>query len=161
MPSFWMMSSSLTLHRTRWKGYALTDTIGNYRPWGHDTSSLLTRIFSHFEVNANGASPSVEVVASLKCMTRSEWEDYVLDPSSSDLVPNARKLIRHWIQVYLDESIHAIEKIETKQREGLASGEPNCLPNNQDSSLTNQQSSLLRRWTQIKNMCENALHNLS
>ncbi|KAJ5333114.1 uncharacterized protein N7506_006897 [Penicillium brevicompactum] len=115
----------------------------------------------HFEVDASGASPSVEVAASLKCMTRSEWEDYVLDPSSSNLLPEARRLISHWIQVYVQESIVAIAKIENIQRENTASDPPNRLLNSQHSTLTNPQRSLLRRWTQIKDMAQGALHNLS
>lgn len=144
-----------------WKGYAHTDTIGNYRLSEYHTPCLLTKGFSHFEVNASGASPSVEVAASLKCMTRSEWEDYVLDPSSSNLLPEARRLICHWIQVYLQESIDAIAKIENAQRENTASHPPNRLPNNKRSTLTNPQRSLLRRWTQIKDMAQGALNNLS
>lgn len=87
-------------------------------------------------------------------MTRDDWHAYALDPSSSSLLPEAKDLVRKWIKIYLDESTWAIKKLEA-DTELQASGLP---LENRDLAQTDQPiSTILRRWYQIRDLCQNAL----
>jgi hypothetical protein len=87
-------------------------------------------------------------------MARKDWDAYALDPSSSDLLPEAKDLIRKWIKIYLDESTWAVKELESVTRFKA----PGLPLDNRDLAQADQPiSTILRRWYQIRDLCENAL----
>lgn len=86
-------------------------------------------------------------------MEREDWEAYVLNTSSSDPIPlQTTELVRRWTKTYWKEILLAIQKLEEKavvlEKSSLAPGNERI-------------AALLRRWIQIRELCQNSLDRIA
>lgn len=82
----------------------------------------------------------------MKYMTRRDWRDYVLGHSTNGVdAAMTEKVIREWIQVYTKEADTTIATLKA------SSGDPIC---------TQKTEVLLKRWSQIRRLCGQALEHM-
>ncbi|KAI9933715.1 hypothetical protein ASPWEDRAFT_35628, partial [Aspergillus wentii DTO 134E9] len=101
--------------------------------------------YGDYQITPSGANSRLESVACMKYMDRRDWQKYIQGRSKKGInAQQTAEIICGWIEVYLEESNVAIEKIEA------------MLPQNQDGKV----SMILSRWIQIKRLCEDALSGI-
>lgn len=82
----------------------------------------------------------------MKYMVRKDWRNYVAGHSTKGLNPEkTAEVIRGWINVYLNEAQVGMEGVQK------------ALNESEDPAYASRISAILRRWTQIKSLCEDAL----
>ena len=114
--------------------------------------SSLTSNSSNYEVTSSDVSSRTKAVACLTYMTLNQWRDYV---SGCDEVIDPEKttsVLRRWIDTYLKECAMKIKILEKMQREQESSS--------QDEEM-GKVGILMKRWNQIKDLCEGALTTIS
>jgi hypothetical protein len=83
-----------------------------------------------------------EVAASMKCMSRRNWRNYIQGRGAPPNSAKVNAIIRNWIDIYLKEAGVTMAKLEemlSKEKDGLAEGKIKML---------------IGRWEQIKRLCE-------
>jgi hypothetical protein len=85
-------------------------------------------------------------------MTRQQWRDYARGYVQAKDLHKITNVLHRWIDTYLKESIMKIKILEEMQMKQQSSS--------QDEEKE-KIGTLLRRWNQIKGLCENTLTALS
>ncbi|OJJ50617.1 hypothetical protein ASPZODRAFT_11482 [Penicilliopsis zonata CBS 506.65] len=112
--------------------------------------------YGNYQITSTGPCPRTAAAASIKYMKQKEWREYVLgsneegghDPDRSATI------IRGWVEVYLKEcntTIGIIEEMLAKEKS------PPSTESNEDQH--ERMATVLRRWVQIKSLCEAALRS--
>jgi hypothetical protein len=105
---------------------------------------------SNYQVTATGACYRTEIAACLKYMTRRDWRNYALGyPTKGCDAQKSNAIIQEWIRAYAKEADTTIAALEA-----LGSRE-------MDEKCNGKVSTLLRRWNQIKGLCDKALEAVS
>ncbi|GIC86574.1 uncharacterized protein Aud_002948 [Aspergillus udagawae] len=110
----------------------------------------LQQYYGNYEVTATGACYRTEIAACLKYMTRRDWRNYALGYSTKGCdAQKSNAIIQEWILAYAkeaDTTIAALEALGSKEM---------------DQKYTGKVSTLVRRWKQIKGLCDKASEAVS
>lgn len=99
--------------------------------------------------SSTGPCFRTEVAACTKYMSRRDWRNYVLGRGGQHSLPDPKKtnaIIRRWIGTYAKEADVTIVILEKMLDD--------------DDKVRTKVSMLLRRWKQIKGLCEQAMANM-
>ncbi|RJE25384.1 SET domain protein [Aspergillus sclerotialis] len=102
-----------------------------------------------------------EAAACMKYMNSKDWQNYIPGTSSEGVdAQRTADVVRGWINIYLKESLTAIENLQAMLTKEQSSG---ALTHTEDGahSESRKVSTILRRWIQIKYLCEEALKSVS
>ncbi|EED13908.1 hypothetical protein TSTA_101480 [Talaromyces stipitatus ATCC 10500] len=101
------------------------------------------RYYGNYQITLeSGPCFRTEVAASMKCMSRRSWRNYI---QGHGIPPNSAKvnaIIRDWIDIYLKEANVTLEKMEE------------IFLKEKDASKQSKIKVLIGRWEQIKQLCE-------
>ncbi|PWY82250.1 ribosomal N-lysine methyltransferase [Aspergillus heteromorphus CBS 117.55] len=104
--------------------------------------------YGNYQLTADGVCYRTEIAASITYMPLKDWQNYVLGYSTRGVDERkSEAVIRGWIDAYIKESDRTITLLEQRSRE--ADKHPDKV------------RMLLRRWAQIKRLCEGAADAVS
>ncbi|RLM01738.1 hypothetical protein CFD26_103576 [Aspergillus turcosus] len=110
----------------------------------------LQQYYGNYEVTATGACYRTEIAACLKYMTRRDWRNYALGYSTKGCdTQKSNATIQEWIRAYAKEADTTIAALEALGSRDI------------DQKCNGKVSTLLRRWKQIKALCDKALEAVS
>ncbi|KAL5355822.1 hypothetical protein BJX96DRAFT_161998 [Aspergillus floccosus] len=106
-----------------------------------------------YAIEVTGPNTFITYAACLKYMTREDWNAYIERGSPAFSAEKTAEIINNWVAIYLNESDIAIMAIH------------NMLNNRASDRGAEAERKelfiLLRRWRQIKRLCQTALHSLT
>ncbi|KAI9375968.1 hypothetical protein BJX61DRAFT_492066 [Aspergillus egyptiacus] len=115
-------------------------------------------LYGDYKLTHHGACPRTQAVACIRYMSSRKWEDYVLHHSLNNTDREIMTdIINGWVRAYLKECDSTIQTLSTMRRE--VSSVP--ATNGEGASVPVKLSTLLKRWEQIRCLCEATLHGSS
>lgn len=91
------------------------------------------------------------MVARMKYVDRGDWRRHISNPSKRRTDPKkTASNINRWVGLYLKASMTAVQMLENRLKDTEL---PSC--------EAERLSSVLKRWKQIKRLCEGALHRIN
>lgn len=125
------------------------------QPMSTNTKYFDTR---NYKITKNGACSRTEAAACIKFMDRENWRGHIL--YNFTLGTDAKKMakiISDWVGLPLKESMKVIQTLgtlEKKDTSGYAEDEHRV-------SAAAKVTTVLKRWYQIKTLCEATLHSIN
>ncbi|CRG82956.1 SET domain-containing protein 4 [Talaromyces islandicus] len=111
---------------------------------------IFQQYYGNYQITPeSGPCFRTEVAASMKCMSRRAWQNYI--QGRGNAAPNSVKvnsIIRGWIEVYLKEASVTIENLEAMLKAETV-----------DSTISKIKV-LIDRWNQIKHLCDETVSKL-
>ncbi|PYH98747.1 ribosomal N-lysine methyltransferase [Aspergillus ellipticus CBS 707.79] len=105
--------------------------------------------YGNYQLTADGVCYRTEIAASLTYMPLKDWQNYVLGYSTKGVnEQKSETVIRGWIDAYIRESDKTIALLDKRLQDGAG--------NHQEMVKM-----LLRRWAQIKDLCNRAMDAVS
>ncbi|KAL4973759.1 hypothetical protein BDW66DRAFT_99119 [Aspergillus desertorum] len=105
----------------------------------------LQQYFGNYQVTATGACYRTEIAACITYMRPEDWQNYVLGYSNRGVdAKKSEDVIRGWIRAYMEEAdltIHELREFHSSLEKGQQG----------------KAQQLLKRWRQIRDLCERAL----
>ncbi|KAI9927979.1 hypothetical protein MW887_002831 [Aspergillus wentii] len=106
----------------------------------------LQQYYGNYQLTATGACFRTEIAACIKYMTRRDWRNYVLGHSMKGVDDNkTQATIQEWIKIYAKEADRKIATLEAMKSSG------------ENQIHSGKIDMLLKRWKQIKHLCDEAL----
>lgn len=105
---------------------------------------------SNYQVTSHGVCYRTEVAACLKYMKEVDWRNHVLEGSTKGVdEKQSGAIIKGWLETYRAEADATMNALR-----GAMESDAEVKAHRQKAEM------LLRRWTQIKQICENATATL-
>ncbi|KAJ5296674.1 Complex I intermediate-associated protein 30 [Penicillium atrosanguineum] len=106
----------------------------------------LNQYYGNYQVTWQGVCYRTEVAACLKYMKEEDWRNHVLEGSTEGVDENlSENIIKGWLQTYCTEADAAVNALRAAMESDAV-----VQANHQKAET------LLRRWAQIKGVCESA-----
>lgn len=113
-------------------------------------TNIVAYTTSDYQLTATGVCYRTEIAACIKYMRLEDWQNYVLGYSTEGMdEQRTEDIIQTWIHAYIKEANLAIEGLEGIDIETIGHGHHERV------------QMLLRRWRQIKDLCETASTTVS
>lgn len=107
---------------------------------------MLTISTSNYQVTYQGVCYRTEVAACLKYMKEEDWRNHVLEGSTEGVDERlSGDIIKGWLQTYCMEADAAMGALRAALESGTVG-----------QAHRQKAETLLRRWVQIKDICEDA-----
>uniref|UniRef100_A0A093VS94 Ribosomal N-lysine methyltransferase set11 n=1 Tax=Talaromyces marneffei PM1 TaxID=1077442 RepID=A0A093VS94_TALMA len=101
------------------------------------------RYYGNYQITLeSGPCFRTEVAASMKCMSRRNWRNYIQGCGAPPIPVKVNAIIRDWVDVYLKDATETMAKLEE------------MLSREKDSLAQRKIKMLIGRWEQIKQLCE-------
>ncbi|KAJ5692184.1 hypothetical protein N7462_001607 [Penicillium macrosclerotiorum] len=108
---------------------------------------LLNQYYGNYQLTSHGVCYRTEVAACLKYMNEEDWRNHILEGSTEGVdEKKTEAIIEGWIRAYAGEADAAMKYLQ----EAITT-------NPVLQAHRSKAETLLRRWTQIKKICNNAL----
>ncbi|CAG7932865.1 unnamed protein product [Penicillium olsonii] len=118
---------------------------------GQQEELWLNQYYGNYQVTPHGPCYRTEIAACLSYMTEEDWRNHVLEGQSQGLdEPRSEATIKRWILTYAAEAEAGISAIQKAMEV-----DPTVQEHRSKAEL------LLKRWNQIKNLCEHAAETVS
>ncbi|KAJ5884995.1 hypothetical protein N7495_009505 [Penicillium taxi] len=111
----------------------------------------LNQYYGEYQVTSTGVCYRTEVAACLKYMKEEDWRNHILEGSDDGVdETKSEAIIKSWLQTYVTEADATMDAIrETLKSDAVVQANRQKL------------ETLLRRWSQIKEICESASQAIS
>ncbi|KAH8703824.1 hypothetical protein BGW36DRAFT_287519 [Talaromyces proteolyticus] len=110
---------------------------------------LFQQYYGDYQITIDsGPCFRTEVAASMKCMSRREWRNYIQGRGAAPNTIKVNNVIRDWIEVYTKEANFAINILQA------------VLKAETEDSTKSKIQALVGRWNQIKHLCDQTTLNL-
>ncbi|PLB52374.1 SET domain-containing protein [Aspergillus steynii IBT 23096] len=106
--------------------------------------------YGNYQLTAEGVCYRTEIAACIKYMAVEDWRNYTLGYSTKNFdAAKSEAIIREWIKTYANEADTVIASLEKAGSQEA------------DLKGSDKVKALLKRWTQIKTLCDQALQTVS
>ncbi|KAF7717287.1 Uncharacterized protein PECH_007566 [Penicillium ucsense] len=110
----------------------------------------LNQYYGNYQLVSQGVCYRTEVAAALVYMSEEDWRSHVLEGSTKGLDENkSETIIKGWIRTYAAEADAAIASLQQAMKSHAVV-----------KAHRQKAETLLRRWTQIKSICESGLASI-
>lgn len=111
---------------------------------------LLLNLHSNYSVNAEGVCYRTEIAACLMYMEEEDWRNHLEGSTEGVDEKRSEGIIQRWLKTYASEADATMNALQGAMESG-------AVPHTHHGKA----ETLLRRWAQIKSICESASSALS